>query len=214
MEKHTDASDGQFDTSDGRQMDTSDHPALSSNGSYGSYSSSSSSSSGSASSSFSASSPPSGSAPIQSLDGSKAAEGLSLDEEEGGTLKLIPKQDTSQPVVSFDVDRKNAFISTLIKTSVEQEKTVTEVPVPGVESAILEKILKYMNHHKGVEPPIIEKPLRSKVMKDVCKDPWDADFIDTLGENRQELYDLILVCNHQPFDSLDTFDSFHVIGIS
>jgi hypothetical protein len=49
-----------------------------------------------------------------------------------------------------------------------------------------------MNHHKGVEPPIIEKPLRSKVMKDVCKDPFDADFIDRIGDNRQALYDLIL----------------------
>ena len=49
-----------------------------------------------------------------------------------------------------------------------------------------------MNHHKGVEPPIIEKPLRSKVMKDVCKDSFDADFIDRIGENRQALYDVIL----------------------
>jgi hypothetical protein len=30
-------------------------------------------------------------------------------------------------------------------------------------------------------------------MKDVCKEKWDADFIDKIGENRQQLYDLILV---------------------
>ena len=33
----------------------------------------------------------------------------------------------------------------------------------GVVSAILEEVLTYMNHHKGVEAPLIEKPLRSKV---------------------------------------------------
>jgi hypothetical protein len=48
-------------------------------------------------------------------------------------------------------------------------------------------------HITGTEPPIIEKPLRSKSMKDVCKEKWDADFIDKIGENRQQLYDLILV---------------------
>lgn len=61
-----------------------------------------------------------------------------------------------------------------------------------------------MNHHKGTEPPIIEKPLRSKIMKDVCKDTWDADFIDkiqTEGGN-QQLYDIILAANYMDIKSL------------
>jgi len=122
---------------------------------------------------------------------------LSLDEEEGGSLRLKSKDEKT-----FEVERKNAFISTLVKTSLENEKTASEVPIPGVKSEILEKVIEYMNHHKGVEPPIIEKPLRSKVLKDVCKDPWDADFIDRIGENRQELYDLILAANYMDVKSL------------
>jgi len=59
-----------------------------------------------------------------------------------------------------------------------------------------------MNHHAGVEPPIVEKPLRSKIMKDVCKDKFDADFIDRIGENRQALYDLILAANYMDIKSL------------
>lgn len=59
-----------------------------------------------------------------------------------------------------------------------------------------------MNHHKGAEPAIIEKPLRSKIMKDVVKDPWDAVFIDKIGENRQQLYDLILAANYMDVKSL------------
>jgi len=59
-----------------------------------------------------------------------------------------------------------------------------------------------MTHHAGVEPPIIEKPLRSKLMKDVCKDKWDAEFIDNIGNNRQQLYDLILAANYMDVKSL------------
>ena len=59
-----------------------------------------------------------------------------------------------------------------------------------------------MNHHKGVEPPIVKKPLRSKIMKDVCPDPFDADFIDRIGENRQALYDLIHAAEYLDVNSL------------
>jgi len=122
--------------------------------------------------------------------------GLSLDEVTG-TLKIVSKDKKE-----YDIDRKNAFISTLIKTSLDTDPSATEVPIPGVASGILAEVVAYMNHHKGVEPPIIEKPLRSKVMKDVCKDPFDADFIDRIGENRQALYDLILAANYMDIKSL------------
>ena len=35
--------------------------------------------------------------------------------------------------------------------------------MPGVKADILAKVVEFMQHHKGVEPPILEKPLRSKV---------------------------------------------------
>jgi len=119
------------------------------------------------------------------------------DDVPAGTLKIVSKDKKE-----YDVERKNAVISTLIKTALDTDATATEVPVPGVASAILAEVVTYMNHHKGVEPPIIEKPLRSKVMKDVCKDPFDADFIDRIGENRQALYDLILAANYMDIKSL------------
>jgi len=122
--------------------------------------------------------------------------GLSLDDVTG-SLKIVSKDKKE-----YDVERKNAFISTLIKTSLDTDPSATEVPIPGVASNILTEVIAYMNHHKGVEPPIIEKPLRSKVMKDVCKDPFDADFIDRIGENRQSLYDLILAANYMDIKSL------------
>ena len=43
------------------------------------------------------------------------------------------------------------------------DPAATEIPMPGVKADILAKIVAYMEHHRGVEPPTIEKPLRSKV---------------------------------------------------
>jgi S-phase kinase-associated protein 1 len=102
----------------------------------------------------------------------------------------------------FELERKFAFISKLVKTSLDTDTTSTEVPIPGVAAEILQLVCDYMSHHKGVEPGCIEKPLRSKLMKDVCKDAWDADFIDKIGDNRQQLYDLILAANYMDIKSL------------
>jgi len=126
----------------------------------------------------------------------KASEALSLDDE-SSTLKLSAKDSKE-----FTLEKKFAFISNLVKTSLEADVNAAEVPMPAVKGDILGKVVEYMNHHKGVEPPIIEKPLRSKIMKDVCKDAWDAEYIDKIGENRQQLYDLILAANYMDIKSL------------
>jgi len=122
---------------------------------------------------------------------------LSLDDDTSKPLKL-----TSKDKKEFTVEKKHAFISTLIKTSLETDTTATDVPIPGVTGAILEKVVEYMAHHKGTEPPLIEKPLRSKILKDVCSDKWDAEYIDKIGDNRQQLYDLILAANYMDVKSL------------
>ena len=74
--------------------------------------------------------------------------------------------------------------------------------MPGVHSSILTRVVEYMQYHKGVEPPPPEKPLRSRSMRDVCKDPWDADFMDRIGEQRQLLYDVILAANYMDIKTL------------
>ena len=106
----------------------------------------------------------------------------------GGDKKKLPK--------------KHAMISQLVKQALEQDSDATEVPLPSVSSAILDEVVKFMQHHEGEEPPIIPKPLRSKEMKDVCYDPWDAAYIDTIGKDRQKLYDLILAANYMDIKSL------------
>lgn len=122
----------------------------------------------------------------------------SLDDQDSERMVKMTSKDGKK----YDIKYQYALISSLVKTGTESDKNDNDVPIPGVTSNILEEIIKYMEHHKGTEPAIVEKPLRSKQMKDVCKESWDAEFIDKIGETRQQLYDLILAANYMDIKSL------------
>jgi S-phase kinase-associated protein 1 len=137
-------------------------------------------------------------APADSKSAQKEEKVVSLSaEDETKPLKLISKDKQD-----FTVERKQAFVSMLVKTCLENDETAVEVPIPGVSGGILSLVVQYMVHHKGIEPQLVEKPLRSKIMKDVCADKWDAEYIDKIGDNRQQLYDLILAANYMDIKSL------------
>ena len=116
-------------------------------------------------------------------------------DDESGIIKLEDKYGNT-----FEVQREYAKISKLLVTMFEHDNS--KVQINTVEPKILKLVIDYLVHHKGVEPPIIEKPLRSKNMKDVCKDPWDADFIDEIGKNLENLYAVILAANYFDIKSL------------
>lgn len=98
-----------------------------------------------------------------------APKGLDDDKDSGKPLKLSSKDKRE-----FVVERKHAFISTLVKTSLENgtpppiaprsallplspdvcplaDDKAEEVPILGVTGAILELVVNYMKEHKG--PP-------------------------------------------------------------
>ena len=102
----------------------------------------------------------------------------------------------------FQTTKQKAYISNLIKTMIEGDPTETELPVPGVDRETLHEIVLYMDHHQGKEPPIVEKPLQSRIMKDVCKDAWDAEFIDRICPNRDLFYKVILGANFMEIQGL------------
>jgi|SRR5581483_9294224 len=125
---------------------------------------------------------------------------LSLDESElvPKTIKLISKQGTS-----FEILVSDANPSKLIVAALEEDPSATEVPLPNVSTESLRHIVVYLQHHKGVEPPIVQKPIRSKNMKDNCKDEWDAKFIDGIDQGgRPHLYELIHAANYMDIKSL------------
>jgi hypothetical protein len=162
-------------------------------------SSSSSSSSSSAAVSTAAAASSSSSSSSSAAKAAPAA-GLSAaideDEHKGAPVKLVSKDHKE-----FTIDRKSVFLCNLIKTSldnnVQSEKSGdVEIPIPGVDGATLELIINYLKEHKGVAPAEIDKPLRSKQMKDVCPYKWDAEYIDKIGDTRQQLYNVVLGANY------------------
>jgi hypothetical protein len=123
---------------------------------------------------------------------------LSLDDDTSEPIQLVSKDSKS-----FEIDRRCSFLSNLVKICLENDAHSTEVPIMDVNSEILELVVEYMIHHKGVEPRAIDKPLRSKVMTEVCEDSWDANFIDRVaGGNIQQLYELVLAANYMDIHSL------------
>lgn len=128
-----------------------------------------------------------------------ALEGLDSDNKDilQQSIKLISKDRNT-----FELTRHAAYLSKFIKTAVENDSSATELDV-AIDSNILHIIVEYLQHHNGVEPNIVEKPLRSKSMIDVCNDRWDADFIDKYGNrDRQLLYDIISGANYLDINSL------------
>lgn len=122
------------------------------------------------------------------VENEMSLDGLTCEEDE---ITLLSKD--GQPV---RVKRRQALISEVVRVSLEQDSKATEVPLPSVDYQTLLLIQTFMEHHDGKDCDIVEKPLRSKKMKDVCKDPWDADFVNVIALDRQKLYDLILACNY------------------
>lgn len=102
----------------------------------------------------------------------------------------------------FKIPREFALISKLVSASVYGEPAAKKLPILRVTGDTLKLVVEYMQHHKSVEPNIIPKPLRSKNMQDVVDDPWDAQFIDRVGEDRHQLYDLVSAANYMDIDSL------------
>jgi len=74
-----------------------------------------------------------------------------------------------------------------------------EVPLPNVKSKVLGKVIEFMQHHVDKPMAAIEKPLRSDKMDEVCKDKWDATYINVPQEL---LFEIILAANYMDIKDL------------
>lgn len=122
--------------------------------------------------------------------------GLDADMGEGNII-LVSKDEQK-----FEVSRAAAGISKLITTALESDASGEEIPMPGVRGDMLELVVEYMEHHKGTEAPLPQKPLVSKDMKVVCKDEFDADFINKVGTNVEDLHYLTITANYMNINGL------------
>ena len=112
----------------------------------------------------------------------------------------------SQEGDKFEVPKKVAIMSELVKTMIEDEnddedgdEDEQEIPLPNVKSSVLAKVIEFCNYHTDNKPmQEIEKPLKSANMHDVVE-PWDANFVDI---EQELLFELILAANYMDIKSL------------
>lgn len=78
--------------------------------------------------------------------------------------------------------------------------TEEEIPLPNVKADTLKKVIQYCEHYKSMEPPEIDKPLKSTNLVENRVPEWDASYIDI--EKLEDLLDLILAANYLDIKSL------------
>lgn len=138
---------------------------------------------------------------------------VKLMEDIGGLDEDVPDKITliSNDNESFEVNRKAALLSQLIKTSLDSDVEAKEVPVPGVKGHILKLIVEYMEHYKDGESDAPEKPLKSNNHEEFYTDKFDTEFFGKYTTNEddkerktknRDLYDLILAANYMDMNKM------------
>ncbi len=116
----------------------------------------------------------------------------SLDVSEDFTIDLISKEENR-----FTLSRKAAYMSTLVKETLE-DKEAQQVPLPNVSNQALELVVKYMKYHVDNPAKEIEKPLKSSDMTQVVSE-YDANFVNL---DQDLLFELILAANYMDIKPL------------
>jgi S-phase kinase-associated protein 1 len=76
----------------------------------------------------------------------------------------------------FNIDKKSAEKSGLLKGLIVDFKVDAEIPLQDVSGDILEKIVEYLVYYKDKKPKEIPRPLQNPNLLEVT-DKWDVDFI-------------------------------------
>ncbi|CAG9317924.1 unnamed protein product [Blepharisma stoltei] len=96
----------------------------------------------------------------------------------------------SQEDQIFEIEESAAFKSQILRSMIEGFDGKEEISLP-IKAAIIEKILLYLKHYKDLEPPVIEKPLRTANLEEILP-AWDVDFLNLETEM---IFELILAAN-------------------
>lgn len=133
------------------------------------------------------------------MSGSESDSVAGLDEEEEAPSTVILVAVDGGEVL---VEREHAVAASLVRATLENDRTARRVPIPGVESRPLRAVAAYLAHHEGREAAPPAYPLQSRWMKRVCEDPWDAQFVDRLGDQPDTLAAVLLAANYVGLDAL------------
>ena len=128
------------------------------------------------------------------MSDNKQEEILGLDDDIENESLTLESQDKER----FDVAKKVAIMSELVKTVADGDPDETTIPLPNVKGSVLSKVIKYMTYHESNPAKEIEKPLKSGNMAEVVS-KWDADFVNV---DQELLFELILAANYMDIKPL------------
>merc|ERR1719471_1027406 len=87
------------------------------------------------------------------------------DNESMETLILKSGGDSPQ---SFPISRKAAELSKFVTTILEGDSEATTIEVRQVPAQTMERVIEYLQHHKGEKPQALPCPVRSITRSIVC----------------------------------------------
>ena len=114
-------------------------------------------------------------------------------------------------LVASDIDHKylvdpKSFNHSLLLKHLPLLKSESKVQIEfplQIKNDILKLVVEYLNYvveHPTEFVPIV-RPLRSKNMSDMTS-PWFANYIDTVGEDKKQLYALVMAAHYMEISSL------------
>lgn len=104
-----------------------------------------------------------------------------------------------------DVIKCSGTIQTLLSHCDMMDEDDSVIPLPTVDSATLERILKWAEHHK-TDPELTEDDLRKlKASKTIPE--WDAEFVKI---SMDALYSLLVAANYLDIKALTHFTAFAI----
>ena len=96
---------------------------------------------------------------------------------------------------TFTVDDEVAKCSVTIKTMLEdlgiEEDEDEVIPLPNVNSSILQRVIQWASYHKDDPPAVEDDENKEKRTDDISS--WDADFLKV---DQGTLFELILAANY------------------
>ncbi len=124
---------------------------------------------------------------------------MAAEKQEIPTIGLVSSIDGNKVIVRRDYAvSMSGFLSIEIKRDLRKNEFTL-----AATKDIMSLVVAYINHHRGIPGTTIPiKPLESSRMHDICKDPWDAVFIDAVPKPIQLLYDLVTLSNQLEMDCL------------
>ena len=114
--------------------------------------------------------------------------------EDSSLIILVTKEGKE-----IEIPKKSVELSELLKGAINDFPNEKKIPLNEIDERIGGKIKEYLTHFNGNAPAEIEKPLKSKIMKNNT-DEWSANFIDKM--TMDELENLTVAANYMGIYSL------------